>query len=144
MGLQRVEHDWVTFTFTSTQTLQPLGPPLDCSDSLHQFLYMDFTWKIHLSSCPTQETQSDDVTSTKPENRSDFATRVQNSCTDIPSVIHLPIHMFNKYALNVYYVKEGEGNANHSSILAWKISQTEEPGKLHSPWGSQSWTQLND
>ena len=25
----------------------------------------------------------------------------------------------------------GEGNANHSSILAWKIAWTEEPGRLH-------------
>ena len=23
----------------------------------------------------------------------------------------------------------------HSSILAWKIPWTEEPGRLHSPWG---------
>ena len=28
----------------------------------------------------------------------------------------------------------GEGNGNHSSILAWEISRTEEPGGLH-PWG---------
>ena len=25
--------------------------------------------------------------------------------------------------------------ASHSSILAWKIPWTEEPGRLHSPWG---------
>ena len=25
--------------------------------------------------------------------------------------------------------------ATHSSILAWKIAWTEEPGGLHSPWG---------
>ena len=25
--------------------------------------------------------------------------------------------------------------ANHSSILAWNIPWTEEPGGLHSPWG---------
>ena len=25
--------------------------------------------------------------------------------------------------------------ATHSSILAWKIQWTEEPGRLHSPWG---------
>ena len=36
--------------------------------------------------------------------------------------------------------------ATHSSILAWKIPWTEEPGGLHSPWGhrvrhacTQSW-----
>ena len=23
---------------------------------------------------------------------------------------------------------------NHSSVLAWRIPQTEEPGRLHSPW----------
>ena len=29
----------------------------------------------------------------------------------------------------------GEENGNpHSSILAWRIPGTEEPGKLHSPW----------
>ena len=33
--------------------------------------------------------------------------------------------------------------AAHSSILAWKISWTEEPGELQS-MGSQSWTQLRD
>ena len=27
--------------------------------------------------------------------------------------------------------------ATHSSILAWRIPWTEEPGGLHSPWGSQ-------
>ena len=27
--------------------------------------------------------------------------------------------------------------ATHSSILTWKIPWTEEPGGLHSPWGSQ-------
>ena len=30
-----------------------------------------------------------------------------------------------------------KGMATHSSILAWKIPWTEEPGRLHSPWGSQ-------
>ena len=25
--------------------------------------------------------------------------------------------------------------ATHSSILAWKIPWTEEPGRLYSPWG---------
>ena len=33
--------------------------------------------------------------------------------------------------------------ATHSSILAWRIPWTEEPGGLQS-MGSQSWTQLND
>ena len=33
--------------------------------------------------------------------------------------------------------------ATHSSILAWKIPWTEEPGRLLSK-GSQSWTQLSD
>ena len=27
-----------------------------------------------------------------------------------------------------------EGMATHSSILAWRIPWTEEPGGLHSPW----------
>ena len=34
-----------------------------------------------------------------------------------------------------------EGMATHSSILAWRISWTEEPDRLHSI-GSQSWTRL--
>ena len=34
-----------------------------------------------------------------------------------------------------------EGIATHSSILAWSIPWTEEPGQLWSI-GSQSWTQL--
>ena len=33
--------------------------------------------------------------------------------------------------------------ATHSSILAWKIPRTEEPGRLQS-MGSQSWTRLGD
>ena len=38
----------------------------------------------------------------------------------------------------------GEGNATHSSILAWEIPWTEEPGGLH-PMGSQkSWTRLSN
>ena len=33
--------------------------------------------------------------------------------------------------------------ATHSSILAWRIPWTEEPGRLQST-GLQSWTQLSD
>ena len=33
--------------------------------------------------------------------------------------------------------------ATHSSILAWEISWTKEPGGLH-PWGHKSQTQLKD
>ena len=36
-----------------------------------------------------------------------------------------------------------KGLATHSSILAWRIPWTEEPGGLQS-MGSQSWTRLND
>ena len=36
-----------------------------------------------------------------------------------------------------------EGMATHSSILAWRIPWTEEPGGLQS-MGLQSWTQLSD
>ena len=28
-----------------------------------------------------------------------------------------------------------EEMAIHSSVLAWEIPRTEEPGRLHSPWG---------
>ena len=35
----------------------------------------------------------------------------------------------------------GGGHATHSSILAWRIPWTEEPGGLQST-GSQSWTRL--
>ena len=34
--------------------------------------------------------------------------------------------------------------AIHSSILAWKIPWTEEPGGLYSPWSRKSQTQLSD
>ena len=38
-----------------------------------------------------------------------------------------------------------EGMATHSSILAWRIPWTEEPGGLHTVQGiTKSWTQLND
>ena len=35
-----------------------------------------------------------------------------------------------------------KGMATHSSILAWRILWTEEPGRLQpgSPWGSKIWT----
>ena len=32
----------------------------------------------------------------------------------------------------------------HSSILAWRIPWTEEPGRLQSMRSQKSWTQLND
>ena len=34
--------------------------------------------------------------------------------------------------------------ATHSSILAWEISWTEEPGKLQSMGSQKNWTQLSD
>ena len=34
--------------------------------------------------------------------------------------------------------------ATHSSILAWKIPWTEEPGGLYSPWGHKEWTRLSN
>ena len=34
--------------------------------------------------------------------------------------------------------------ATHSSILAWKIPWTEEPGGLQSMGSQKSWTQLSD
>ena len=37
----------------------------------------------------------------------------------------------------------GEGNGNHSNILAWKIPHVEEPGRLQS-MGLQSQTRLKD
>ena len=38
-----------------------------------------------------------------------------------------------------------EGMATHSSILAWRILWTEEPGGLHTVHGvAKSWTQLSD
>ena len=38
----------------------------------------------------------------------------------------------------------GEGNGNHSSILAWEIPRMEEPGGLQSMGLQKSWTRLND
>ena len=38
----------------------------------------------------------------------------------------------------------GEGNATHSSIFAWEIPWTEEPGGLQSMGSKKSQTQLND
>ena len=37
-----------------------------------------------------------------------------------------------------------EGMATHSSILAWRIPWTEEPGELQSVRSQKSWTQLSD
>ena len=34
--------------------------------------------------------------------------------------------------------------ATHSSILAWEITQTEEPGRLQSMGSQESWTQLSN
>ena len=30
-----------------------------------------------------------------------------------------------------------KGTATHTSILAWRIPWTEEPGRLYSPWGHE-------
>ena len=38
----------------------------------------------------------------------------------------------------------GEGNSNHSSILAWEIPLTEEPGGLQSMGSQKSQVQLSD
>ena len=38
----------------------------------------------------------------------------------------------------------GQGNGYHSSILAWRIPQTEEPGRLQFMLVAKSWTQLSD
>ena len=38
----------------------------------------------------------------------------------------------------------GEGNGNHSSILAWEIPWTEEPEGLQSRGSQKSQTQLSD
>ena len=39
----------------------------------------------------------------------------------------------------------GEGNGNHSTILAWKIPWTEDPGRLHTVHGvTESRTRLSD
>ena len=37
-----------------------------------------------------------------------------------------------------------EGKATHSSILAWRIPWTEEPGGLQSTGSQRSWTQLSN
>jgi len=42
-------------------------------------------------------------------------------------------------------LREGEKEmATHSSILAWEIPWTEEPGRLQSMGSEKSWTRLND
>ena len=38
----------------------------------------------------------------------------------------------------------GEGNGDHSSILAWRTPWAEEPGGLRSVVMTNSWTQLSD
>ena len=38
----------------------------------------------------------------------------------------------------------GVGNGNYSSILAWRIPWTEEPGGLQSMGVTESWTRLSD
>ena len=38
----------------------------------------------------------------------------------------------------------GEGNGTYSGILTWKITWTEEPGRLQSMESQKSWTQLSD
>ena len=35
----------------------------------------------------------------------------------------------------------GGGHGNPSSILAWRITWTEEPGRLHSPWSCRRVTE---
>ena len=39
---------------------------------------------------------------------------------------------------------DGEGKATHSSIRAWEVPRTEEPGKLQFAGSQKSWTRLSD
>ena len=38
----------------------------------------------------------------------------------------------------------GEERGNPLQYSCWRISWTEEPGELHSPWVENSWTQLSN
>ena len=58
------------------------------------------------------------------------------------SRIHLPMHEMWVGPL-VYGVPLEKEMATHSSILAWELSWTEEPGVLQS-MGSQIWTGLSE
>ena len=57
--------------------------------------------------------------------------------------IHLPIQETQIQSLSQEDPLE-KGMATHSSILAWEISWTEEPGRLQSMGSQKSWTQLSD
>ena len=44
---------------------------------------------------------------------------------------------------DIMLISFGEETATHSSILAWEIPWTEEPGRLQSMGSQKSWIQLN-
>ena len=52
-------------------------------------------------------------------------------------------HAFNLQSLGWEVSPQG-GNGNPSSILAWRILWTEEPGRLYSLWVCKSRTQFRD
>ena len=52
--------------------------------------------------------------------------------------------MFNKYALNVYYVKEGEGNGKPLQYSCLENPMDRGAWETTPSMGSQSWMQLSD
>ena len=50
-------------------------------------------------------------------------------------VKNLPVMQDTGVGSLVYKIPLEKGMATYSSILAWRIPRTEEPGGLHSPWG---------
>ena len=57
-------------------------------------------------------------------------------------IIRIPISYKKKKS--ILRTLRGEGNGTHSSTLAWKILQTEEPGRLQSVGSTRSQTRLSD
>ena len=52
--------------------------------------------------------------------------------------------MVDKFLIPGFRKPPGEGNATHSSIMAWRIPWSVGPGRLHSMGSSNSQTPLKD
>ena len=44
-------------------------------------------------------------------------------------------HRFDPWVGKIPWGRKWQNTETHSSILAWRIPWTEEPGRLHNPWG---------
>ena len=112
----------------SLQSYPTLCDPMDCS-SVHGILQIRV---LEWVAVPSSRGSS------RPRDRTHVS---YISCTEIHTGASLVAQTVKLYLRStwvrslVWEDSMEEGTATHSSILAWRIPWTEEPGRLYSPWG---------